>query len=70
MSFRSLIEVNHDFTGHIERDPEGFVRELIRYLNSGSTQHIDLERFGVNRLGMRHHSGKYDAITLKRMDEA
>ena len=60
MGNRSLVEINHDYTGEIKRDPEGFVRALTLYLQSG--HHLSargLEQFGVHVFGMKHHSDGY-----------
>lgn len=61
MSQRSLIEINHDNTGAIERDPAMFIRALSQYLASGLVRERDpvLERFGVRVISRRHHSDKF-----------
>lgn len=57
MSYRTLIEINHDFRP--DDDPR-FLPALRRYLNSGCRETADaLEPFGVRVIGMRHHSGNF-----------
>ena len=57
MSNRSLFEFNHDLAHQIESDPEGFVRALMFYLNSGAGKWATgLQHFGLTYHGMRHHS--------------
>jgi len=63
MSNRSLIEINHDHTHEIEKDPEKFVANLLHYLRAGALDrrlgHDELSREvfrGVRVVGMRHHS--------------
>ena len=55
MSYRTLIEINHDFIHAIERDPEQFVKSLRRALDDG----LDLGRFGVRFFGRRHHTDPF-----------
>lgn len=61
MSNRSLIEVNHDFAGIIDRATEGQVeRALLRYLRSGDRNSAEnLEQYGIRVFGMRHHSDAF-----------
>jgi hypothetical protein len=61
MSNRSLVEINHDLSYAIERDPHGFTEALVRYLRSGSKEQIETLRldYGVTVFGMRHHSEDY-----------
>jgi hypothetical protein len=57
MSNRTLIEINHDYAGHLG---DGFKVALLRYLRSASAETAkDLEQFGVRVIGMRHHSGNF-----------
>lgn len=57
MSNRSLIEINHDFTGELGDE---FLQALRYYLSSGSREDATwLKRFGVHVISMRHHSGRY-----------
>jgi len=61
MSNRSLIEINHDFSHVIERDPYSFASALCRYLGSASPANAEaLERYGVRIFGMRHHSDSFN----------
>lgn len=62
MSNRSLIEINHDYVGTIDKAREGeFERALLRYLRSADTDSAaNLERFGVRVFGMRHHSDGFN----------
>lgn len=60
MSNRSLVEFNHDYTGDIERDPEGFLQAILLYLRSGQAEEVSKGRReifrGIRVFGMRHHS--------------
>lgn len=59
MSFRTLIEINHDRGIEIERDPERFVRELLEQIRAGQWnkgQRI----LGGEFIAMRHHSEKFE----------
>lgn len=57
MSNRTIIEINHDFAHKIDREPEAFVSDLGTALRSGNRQAWEaLERFGVRRAIMAHHS--------------
>jgi hypothetical protein len=60
MSNRSLLEFNHDYAHDIADDPEGFVRALGRYLACADMETSSaLERYGVRRVSIRHHSEKF-----------
>lgn len=61
MSNRSLMEFNHDFAGQLGHDPDGFLRELSSYLNSGDEESAARLKalYGVRVFGMRHHSEEY-----------
>lgn len=60
MSNRTLLEINHDLTGTIAKDPENFVNLLRDYLNAPSDYNaLELKHFGVTVLGYRHHSEPY-----------
>ena len=60
MSYRTLIEINHDFGHRIEDQPQRFVEDLGAYLASPSRGNAEeLERWGVRVVGMRHHSGNF-----------
>lgn len=58
MSNRTLLEINHDCSGAIDRAPSGqFERALLRYLRSASKENAAaLEPYGIRVFGMRHHS--------------
>ncbi len=57
MSQRTLIEINHDFTGEIDREDTQFVIDLVSYLRAGGERSKqNLERYGLRVLGRRHHS--------------
>lgn len=58
MSNRSLIEINHDYLGEIERDPEGFGKAILAELCKSNGRPRDL-RPGVRWFGLRHHSDKF-----------
>ena len=61
MSNRSLIEINHDFSHAIERDPYSFASAMCRYLGSASHENAkELQRYGVRVFGMRHHSDGFN----------
>ena len=61
MSNRTLIEINHDFTGEIDKAPTGSLENaLLRYLRSADKQNAEaLEQFGIRVFGMRHHSDPF-----------
>ena len=60
MSNRSLIEINHDFSGTVRRDQNGFLNTLLAYLGSASPENAAaLAHFGIKVFGMRHHSDPY-----------
>lgn len=60
MSNRTLIEINHDFSGDIGRNPEAFLSALLSYLASASRDRVlELDGFGITVFGMRHHSDPY-----------
>lgn len=60
VSNRTLFEFNHDFAGEIKRNPTDFEQALMRYLSSGCRETAEyLERYGVRRFGMRHHSDAF-----------
>ena len=57
MSFRSLIEINHDY---VVRSQTDLLEALQRYLASGSREDAqELEFYGIKVIGMRHHSSRY-----------
>jgi hypothetical protein len=58
MSTRTIIEINHDFCGDLERRPEIF-RALLLYLRGGDFPGNDkfaLASHGITVLRQRHHS--------------
>jgi hypothetical protein len=63
MSMRTIVEFNHDYAHVISGSPEEFV-QLLRYaLNSGDKREWDeLDRFGVRRAVMTHHSSDRAAV--------
>lgn len=61
MSNRTLIEINHDFTHVIERHPEEFDCDIIRYLcNADQSNAERLLKYGIRVFGMRHHSDAFE----------
>lgn len=57
MSNRTIVEINHDMAGFIDRNPEGFVALLSCALRSGDKEDWKLlERFGIRFGLMSHHS--------------
>lgn len=62
MGNRSLIEINHDMSAYIKRDPAGFVADMGAYLSSASPRTADvlMQRYGVRVFGMRHHSEGFE----------
>jgi hypothetical protein len=62
MSNRTLIEINHDLSGVIERAPAGAVEHaLLRYLRSASKENAaKLADYGIKVFGMRHHSEGFE----------
>jgi hypothetical protein len=61
MSWRTLIEFNHDITGRaIEQDPQGFVDALRFFNNSACDRNAEeLKRFGITVIRTRHHSDSF-----------
>ena len=59
MSIRTLIEINHDRTWDMDRDPD-FLRALTGYLAGGSTRCKEaLEQYGIKVISQRHHSSEF-----------
>ncbi len=58
MSYRTLVEFNHDFAGFIRAHEPTFVRYLYDALSSGDAEaHDQLRRhFGVTVFRTQHHS--------------
>lgn len=60
MSYRTLIEINHDYGFKIEEAPARFVEALGAYLASASKRNAELlEPYGIRVVGIRHHSGNF-----------
>ena len=60
MSYRTLIEINHDVLHEIDRDPEGFIRALKeRCSHLHSNLDASSKPFGLKRVATRHHSQAY-----------
>ena len=58
MSNRTLIEINHDFAGDLERHPETLVA-MLAFLRSGYWPGHDrrwFARHGIDIITTRHHS--------------
>lgn len=56
MSYRTLIEINHD----IVSEDTGMAVALARYASSASRENAEaLRKYGLTVIGMRHHSGKF-----------
>ncbi len=62
MSNRTLIELNHDYSGQIKDDPDGFLRWLNLLLNSLDPEAKNMlrGRYGVRVFGTRDHSDGFD----------
>lgn len=58
MSFRTIIELNHDYGHAIQRDPEAFIRFLTSHINAANDPDtIDaLRHYGVVVVETVHHS--------------
>lgn len=58
MSQRTLIEINHDYTGVIDLATTGaFEAAMLRYLRSADSETArELEKYGIRVFGRRHHS--------------
>lgn len=64
MSMRTIFEINHDCGREIKDDPEGFVRDLLRYIGGGDSEAATrLERFGLRRAWWGHHSDDRKVVT-------
>jgi hypothetical protein len=56
VSTRTVIEINHDYLGHLEDHPERLA-DLVRALKSSHQPYIDqVLPSGIRILGQRHHS--------------
>lgn len=57
MSNRTIIEINHDLSVHIDMRPEAFITALQAFLASSNrrTSHA-LEEYGFNVIETVHHS--------------
>lgn len=61
MSNRTLIEINHDQSGMIEKYPLPFIEVMISFLRSNSPRNAAaLEQYGIKVFGTRHHSDFYE----------
>lgn len=56
MSTRTIVEINHDRLGEIERLDKGQLLELIRQITDTSVPRRNSMLFGVRTLVVRHHS--------------
>jgi hypothetical protein len=67
MSNRTLLEINHDYAGMIDMNPQAFAYALTRYLASGSSRDVgdELRQFGVRVGPMRHHTDPFQAKDLE-----
>lgn len=64
MSTRTIVEINHDFAHMIEKNPDSFVRDLMRYLGSaGEDNAARLERYGIRLAWWGHHSDERAVVT-------
>lgn len=78
MSNRTIVEFNHDFSGMIDRDPEGFVmavRALLRSGVNGNPENTrgtaierELGRFGITTTPTAHHSEERRVIVGSHTD--
>jgi hypothetical protein len=63
MSMRTIVEFNHDYAHKIADDPAEFAAWLDLALKSGDQRRWDeLERYGVKRAVMAHHSDDRKAV--------
>ena len=68
MSSRSIVEINHDHAGRIERNRDLFMGLLERALNSNDRAHWDkLLPFGVRRITTCHHTEERKVIVGKEL---
>ena len=59
MSFRTILEINHDFTHMIQRDPIGFTQAMVDHCRSGGRpEYVEMLRlrYGVTVVETVHHS--------------
>lgn len=57
MSQRSIIEINHDYSNVIDKQPQTFLVRLAQALASGSDREwAMLKPFGITRITQCHHS--------------
>ena len=57
MSFRTIVEINHDMGDAIESQPDAFVRLLTSYIKGADPDLVErLERFGLKVVETAHHS--------------
>ncbi len=57
MSYRTLFEINHDYSHELEIDVVPFLKDYLRSTSRESAER--LERFGIHVVGMRHHADNY-----------
>lgn len=64
MSMRTIVEFNHDYTHKIEEEGPEFIAWLRLALNSGDDKWwSELERLGVRKAVMVHHSDERKVVT-------
>lgn len=58
MSYRTIIELNHDFVDAIKRDPIGFAQSMLDQCRAANNPETiaDLRRYGVIVVETVHHS--------------
>lgn len=67
MSLRTILEINHDFTAMIQRDPIGFTQAVTDHLRSaGRPEIIEMlrTRYGVNIVETVHHSTPRSVVIM------
>ena len=57
LSYRSIIEINHDYADTIAKNRDEFIKAIIYFCLSHDEQaRADLKKFGIRTVGTRHHT--------------
>jgi hypothetical protein len=67
VSFRTIIEINHDLGHMIDTHPDAFVRLLGSYIRGADPNLVEaLERYGIRVVETAHHSTEREVIVGTR----
>jgi hypothetical protein len=62
VSNRTLIELNHDLAGEIDRDPEAFLKAIRKHVNNIGYQELPKRIPGGRIIAARHHTESYAVV--------